>query len=369
MPSDSRRQSPSSRRRSTEPGAQGTPQSRSPLHDEIIDRPAALELLKAVRAAIRTRNYSSRTEEAYLGWIRRFIVFHGKRHPARMGESEVRDFLNDLAVTRKVSASTQNQALSSLLFLYKDVLGRDVRWIWGIVRPKTPKRVPAVLSQEEARALLGAMDGVHWLMASLLYGAGLRLFECLGLRVKDVDQERRQITVRSGKGDRDRVTMLPESVRGALDEQLRKVESLHARDVADGVPVTLPDAYARKSPRAGFDLRWAYIFPSTAAAVDRETGERRRHHMHESVLQRAVKEAVGRAEIRKRATCHTLRHSFATHLLEAGYDIRTIQKLLGHRDVRTTMIYTHVAKKGVLGVLSPVDMLLKEHVLGAEWAA
>ena len=269
MPRNPRRpSSPSARRRSREPRLAGSPQSETAPQTDIIDRPSALELLRALRAAMRTRNYSGRTEEAYLGWIKRFIVFHGKRHPARMGETEVRAFLNDLAVSRNVSASTQNQALSALLFLYRDVLDRDVRWIWGIVRPKTPKRLPVVLSREEVRALLGTMDGVHWLMASLLYGAGLRLFECLGLRVKDVDLERGQIVVRSGKGDRDRVTVLPESVRGELERQLQTVEGLHKRDVAGGVPVTLPAAYARKSPKAGFDWRWAYVFPATTQVLE-----------------------------------------------------------------------------------------------------
>ena len=361
MPRSPRRPSSSfDRRKRAEAKDAATSGSLPESPTDLIDRPAALELLRSVRAAIRTRHYSSRTEEAYIGWIKRFIVFHGKRHPARMGEAEVREFLNDLAVSRRVSASTQNQALCALLFLYRDVLARDVRWICGVVRPKTPKRLPIVLSCDEVRALLAAMAGTNWLMASLLYGSGIRLFECLGLRVKDVDLEREQIIVRGGKGGRDRVTILPESLREALDKQLRSVKELHKRDGADGVPVTLPDAFARKSSGAGFDWRWAYLFPATTIAVDRRTGERKRHHVHESVLQRAVKEAVRRAGIGKRATCHTLRHSFATHLLEAGYDIRTIQKLLGHRDVRTTMIYTHVAKKGVLGVRSPADMLLKE---------
>ncbi len=336
-----------------------------PERSERIDRPSALKLLASVHEAIKTRHYSHRTEEAYLGWMRRFILYHDKRHPARMGELEVRDFLNHLAVEREVSASTQSQALSALLFLYRDVMGRDVDWIDGMVRGKKPKRVPVVLSRREVKALLERMSGQHWLMASLLYGAGLRLSECIELRVKDVDFEREQLVVRSGKGQKDRVTMLPSSVKGPLRKHLRGVRRLHERDARDGTRVTLPDAYAVKSPGAGLDWPWFYVFPSRSVCIDEDSGERRRHHVHESVPQRAVKEAVRRSGISKRATCHTLRHSFATHLLESGQDIRTIQKLLGHRDVRTTMIYTHVVKKGTLGVVSPMDTLVRE--LATPW--
>jgi integron integrase len=327
---------------------------------ELVDRPAGLKLLAAVRAAIRTRHYSDRTEEAYLGWIRRFILHNGKRHPGRLGELEIRDFLNHLAVEREVSASTQSQALSALLFLYRDVLNRNVDWIDGMVRAKAPRRLPVVLSRGEVKAVLGELRGSHWLMASLLYGAGLRLRECIELRVKDLDFERGQITVRSGKGQKDRVTMLPASLFLPLSRQLADVRGLHKSDVANGVPVSLPDAFERKSPGAGLEWGWAYVFPSSNVATRQESGERRRHHVHESVLQRAVKSAVRKSGLAKRATCHALRHSFATHLLETGYDIRTIQKLMGHRDIRTTMVYTHVAEKGSLGVVSPVDALLKE---------
>ena len=342
---------------------EGSPRKKWP---ELVDRPAGLKLLAAVQQAIKTRHYSHRTEESYLGWMRRFIVFHGKRHPGRMGELEVRGFLNHLAVDREVSASTQSQALSALLFLYRDVLGRDVAWIDGMVRAKAPRRLPVVLSRREVRLLLDLMDGRNRLMASILYGAGLRLNECISLRVKDLDFEREQILVRSGKGQKDRVTMLPSVLRSALEAQLADVRELHDADVADGVRVTLPEAYERKSPGAGLDWAWYYLFPSGSRTTHPVSGDIRRHHAHESVLQRAVKEAVRRSRIPKRATCHTLRHSFATHLLESGHDIRTIQKLLGHRDIRTTMIYTHVAKKGALGVLSPVDSLLKED--GVDWA-
>lgn len=332
---------------------------------ERIDRPSALKLLSAVREAIKIRHYSHRTEEAYLGWIRRFILHNGKRHPGRLGEHEVRDFLNHLAVEREVSASTQSQALSALLFMYRDVLGRDVGWIEGMVRAKMPRRLPVVLSRREVKALLAKTSGQHRLMACLLYGAGLRLTECIELRVKDVDFEREQIFVRSGKGQKDRVTMLPAAIKEPLRRHLDGVRRTHKADVAAGVRVTLPDAYEVKSPRAGLDWGWAYVFPSANVCTNEETGEARRHHVHESVPQRAVKEAVRQAGISKRATCHALRHSFATHLLENGHDIRTIQKLLGHRDVRTTMIYTHVVKKGTLGVMSPMDSLVKEQ--GMRW--
>jgi integron integrase len=336
-----------------------------PREHDKLNRPAAEHLLESVRSAVRRRNYSHRTEEAYLAWIRRFIVYHGKRHPANMGELEVREFLNHLAVERDVSASTQNQAMSALLFLYKEVLNRNVGWIHGIARPRKPKRLPIVLSREEARAVLRELRGMHLLMASLLYGSGLRLSECIGLRVKDIDFERNQIVVRGGKGEKDRVTLLPQSIRTALETHLRRVRALHKEDVADGVRTTLPTALERKLPSAGLDWAWTYVFPSRSRSEDPETGAYRRSHVHESVLQRAITEAVRRSGIQKRATCHTFRHSFATHLLESGYNIRTIQKLLGHRDIRTTMIYTHVLSGTKLGVQSPVDMLLGETV--GEW--
>ena len=328
-----------------------------PRDDGTLDRPAAEHLLIAVTAAVRARNYSDRTREAYVGWIRRFIRFHRRRHPARLGEPHVREFLNDLAVRREVSASTQNQALSALLFLYRDVLGRDVSWIHGIVRPKKPKHLPTVLSREEASAVLQELRGTRLLMASLLYGSGLRLTECIQLRVKDVDLERDQILVRRGKGDKDRVTLLPGSLKPVIEKHMNRLRALHKQDVANQVRVTLPGALGRKMPGAGLEWAWAYVFPSRSRSTDEKTGGVHRHHVHESVLQRAVKEAAMRSGIAKRATCHTFRHSFATHLLESGCNIRMIQKLLGHRDLRTTMKYTHVVSGSKLGVQSPLDLL------------
>jgi len=321
-------------------------------------RPSHSRLLASIRAAIRARHYSHRTEEAYVGWVKRFVRFHGMRHPSRLGQKEIREFLTDLAVRRRVSSSTQNQALSALIFLYKDVLRKDVHWISGIVRARKPKRLPVVLSRQEVRAVLGQMRGTTKLMASLLYGAGLRLTECIELRVKDVDFERHQIHVRGGKGDRDRITVLPRRLEPALRKQLGVARAAHERDAARGdVLVTMPGALATKYPNAGREWAWQYVFPASRLCEDAETGDVRRHHVHDSVLQRAVKEAVRKSGVAKRATCHTFRHSFATHMLEAGYDIRTVQKLLGHRDVRTTMIYTHVLTGGELGVRSPVDSL------------
>ena len=315
------------------------------------------ELLDRVRRAIRDRHLSHRTEEAYVGWIRRFVEFHGRRHPATMGEIEVRRFLSHLAVQARVSASTQNQALCAVLFLYRAVLLRKVGWIDGVVRAKRSKRVPVVLSREEVERLLGHLEDTKKIMAALLYGAGLRLLECVRLRVKDIDFDRKQIIVRAGKGRKDRLTMLPESVVDALRAHLATTRGVFDRDLKNGVRVTLPPALERKYPNAGREWAWQFVFPASKPFVDRETGESRRHHIHESVLQRAVKEAVRRSGIAKPATCHTLRHSFATHLLESGYDVRTVQELLGHRDLNTTMIYTHVLNRGHLGVLSPADTL------------
>ncbi len=310
-------------------------------------------LLDRVRATIRARHYSRRTERAYIGWIRRFILFHGKRHPMELGESEMTAFLTHLAVSAGVSASTQNQALSALLFLYRDVLARELEWLEGIVRAKRPARLPVVLSREEVTCLLRHLSGVSRLMASLLYGSGLRLMECCCLRVKDVDFDRREITVRDGKGQKDRVTMLPAGLSAPLAAQIERVRRQHEEDLGSGAgSVELPGALDRKYPRAAWELSWQWVFPATRTYHHRDTGRRRRHHLHESVLQRAVREAALRAGIRRPATCHALRHSFATHLLEAGYDIRTIQELLGHREVSTTMIYTHVLKRGDRGVRS-----------------
>ncbi len=315
-------------------------------------------LLDAVRAEIRTRHYSPRTERADVGWIRRFVFFHGRRHPKDLGEAEVSAFLSDLAVRRNVSASTQNQALSALVFLYTHVLGRDLPWLSDLVRAKRPTRVPAVLSRAEVAAVLSHLHGTEWLMASLLYGAGLRLLECCRLRVKDVDFDRREIVVRDGKSQRDRISLLPDTLTPSLRRHLDAVRAQHARDISGGRgSVEVPDALERKYPRVAYEWAWQWIFPATRFHLHSETGRRRRHHLHESVLQRAVRQAVQLARIPKHASCHTFRHSFATHLLESGYDIRTIQELLGHRDVATTMIYTHVLDRGGKGVRSPLEEL------------
>jgi len=319
----------------------------------------APRLLDRVRIAIRTRHLRPRTEEAYVFWIRRFILFHRKRHPADMAAPEATAFLSSLAVDGHVAASTQNQALCALLFLYRHVLGTELPWLDDLVRAKRPARLPVVLTCEEVAAVLQHVHGVKRLAAALLYGSGLRLLECLRLRVKDVDFARNEIIVRAGKGDRDRRTMLPVALKDALERYVETVRRQHQRDlVADAGWVALPHALGRKYPNAGREWGWQWVFPATRIYVDAESGQQRRHHLHESVLQRAVREAVLRAGIPKHAGCHTFRHSFATHLLEDGYDIRTIQELLGHRDVRTTMVYTHVLNRGGRGVTSPVDRLL-----------
>jgi len=293
-----------------------------------------------------------------VAWIRRYIVFHGKRHPAEMGAVEVTQFLSSLAQQDHVAASTQNQALSALLFLYRQVLQVEMPWLDNVVRVKRSERLPVVLTREEVRAVIRELQGPPRLMAILLYGAGLRLLECARLRVKDVDFATNQIIVRAGKGDRDRVTMLPAVVRTDLVRHVEMVRRQHEADLRHGAGwVELPWALARKYPNAGREWAWQWVFPATRIYVDRETGQRRRHHLHESVLLRAVKEAVRRAGIAKRATCHTFRHSFATHLLEDNHDIRTVQELLGHRDVSTTMIYTHVLNRGPGGVRSPADRM------------
>ena len=315
-------------------------------------------LLDVVRATLRSRHYSPRTEDAYVGWIRRFVRFHGRRHPREMGEAEVTAFLSSLAVDGHVAASTQNQALSAILFLYGEVLRVDVEWLQGLVRARRPARLPVVLTPDEVRRLLAALDGTVWLMASLMYGSGLRLLECVELRVKDLDLDTREVRVRDGKGRRDRVTMIPVRLVEPLAARMAETRRLHEADIRSGAGwVALPDALSRKFPNAGRELAWQWLFPATRTYLDPGSGQRRRHHLHESVLQRAVKAAVTRAGLTKRASCHTLRHSFATHLLAAGYDIRTIQELLGHRDVSTTMIYTHVLNTGGRGVRSPFDEL------------
>ncbi len=313
-------------------------------------------LLDQVRAAIGMLHYSRRTEQAYVHWTKRFILFHGKRHPGEMGEEEIRGFLSHLASGRSVAASTQNQALSALLFLYKHVLRRELKWIDGVARAKRPQRLPTVLTPAEARAVLAQLEGTKWLMASLLYGGGLRLLECLRLRVKDVAFDYRQILVRHGKGAKDRVTVLPETAIEPLRAHLLRVKALHQRDLAEGYgEAHLPFALARKYPRAGCEWGWQYVFPSGKRSADPESGVIRRHHLDEKVLQRAVREAAVRAGVGKPVHCHTFRHCFATHLLENGYDIRTVQELLGHESVETTMIYTHVMNKGGRGVKSPLD--------------
>lgn len=316
------------------------------------------KLLQVLRVNLRLRHFSRRTEEAYVGWVRRFVRFHGLRHPRELGEQEVLGFLAHLRLERGISASTQTQALAALLFLYREVLGRPLSGLGVIPRPRAPVRLPVVLTRSEVEQVLSRLEGTAALVGQLLYGSGLRLLECLTLRVKDVDLERGELRIRRGKGGKDRVTVLARSVRGLLREHLERVRALHQRDLAEGAGwVELPEALGRKYPRAGQSWPWQWVFPAQRKYRDRVTGQVRRHHWHESAMQRAMAEAVRASGIGKRATCHTLRHSFATHLLEAGYDIRTVQELLGHRDVSTTMIYTHVLNRGGRGVESPADRL------------
>jgi integron integrase len=314
------------------------------------------KLLEQVRNVIRRKHFSIRTEQAYTDWIRRFILFHHKRHPLEMGEREVTAFLTHLARVNNVAAATQNQALSALLFLYKEVLQREIGWLEGVERPKKPARLPVVLNREEVQKVFAHLRGTPRLMAGLLYGSGLRLMECVRLRVKDVDLASLRITVRDGKGGKDRITMLPVNVAESMRRHLAKVRAQHEQDLADGFgAVHLPTALERKFGNANRQWVWQYVFPSARIAVDPRSGKSQRHHLAETVLQRALKEAVTVSRITKLATCHSLRHSFATHLLENGYDIRTVQELLGHKDVSTTMIYTHVLNKPGLGVKSPLD--------------
>jgi integron integrase len=316
------------------------------------------KLLDLVRHTIRLKHYSIRTERAYIDWIKRFILFHDKRHPASMGAPEVRTFLSHLAVEQKVAASTQRQALSAIVFLYREILDREVGWLGDLPRAKHPERLPIVFSRTEVRAVLAHVHGQHWLMASLLYGTGLRLMECVRLRVKDVDFEYRQILVRDGKGQKDRITMLPQSLAEPLKRHLEQVKVWHEEDLAEGFgEVYLPFALERKYPGAKRAWGWQYVFPARRRSIDPRSSKERRHHIDEKTLQDAVKRAVHAAKIAKPGSCHTFRHSFATHLLEAGYDIRTVQELLGHKDVRTTMIYTHVLNQGGKGVRSPLDMI------------
>jgi integron integrase len=314
------------------------------------------KLLDQVRDKLRVKHYSIRTEQSYVGWIKRYIYFHGKRHPKDMEARDIEAFLTHLAVAGKVSASTQNQAKSALLFLYREVLEIQLPWLDNVTQAKVPKRLPVVLTVSEVQALLSLLSGTHELIASLLYGGGMRLMETVRLRVKDVDFARHEILVREGKGFKDRVTMLPEAVVAQLKAHLLKVKSLHDEDLAQGYgEVYLPFALDKKYPNAGREWGWQYCFPSKNLSVDPRSGKTRRHHVDEKGVQRAVKQAVRDAGLVKPATPHTLRHSFATHLLQSGYDIRTVQELLGHSDVSTTMIYTHVLNKGGKGVVSPLD--------------
>jgi integron integrase len=313
-------------------------------------------LLDQMRDQIRLRHYSIRTERVYCEWVRRFIRFHQYRHPAEMAAAEIEAFLSDLAVRGNVSASTQNQALAALLFLYKKVLQVDLPWLGEVVRAKKPARLPVVLSVDEVRSVLGQLNGDVWLMASLLYGAGMRLMEVVRLRIKDVDLVRGEIVVRDGKGMKDRVTVLPRRLELPLKKHLAVVRAKHSAELEAGRgDVYLPDALERKYPKAPWEWAWQYVFPAASLSRDPRSGKQRRHHFDEKRIQRAFKSALKAAAIDKLATPHTLRHSFATHLLESGQDIRTVQELLGHSDVKTTMIYTHVLNRGGLGVLSPLD--------------
>jgi integron integrase len=317
------------------------------------------KLLDRIREAARVRHLSLRTEKAYVHWAKRYILFHGKRHPQEMGEAEINAFLTHLAVEGGVSASTQTQALCALLFLYRTVLSRDVGELEGLVRARRKRKLPVVLTIEEVKRILSQLNGTERLFLSLLYGTGMRLAEALRLRVTDVDFAYGQITVRDGKGAKDRVTMLPSSLEQELKDHLKKVKRLHEEDLATGNGrVHLPHALARKYPRAAGEWGWQYVFPGPGLSRDPRSGEHRRHHLHERGIQRAFHDARRAAGIFKHATCHTLRHSFATHLLQSGYDIRTVQEILGHSSVKTTMIYTHVLNRGGRGVKSPLDALV-----------
>lgn len=313
-------------------------------------------LLDEVRAVARMRHLSIRTEQAYVQWIKRFIFFHHKKHPREMGESEIRDFISHLAVEGGITASTQTVALSALLFLYRDVLKQDLPYVSQIERARKPKRLPVVFTRDETKRILAELGGTHWLIAGLLYGSGLRLMECLRLRVKDIEVTYGQLTVRDGKGEKDRVTMLPATLMQSLTRHLQKVKLLHEEDLAAGYgEVFLPYALARKYQNAPKQWGWQYVFPAASRSTDPRSGKQRRHHFSEDAVQKAVKKAIRSARLTKNGSCHTFRHSFATHLLEDGYDIRTVQELLGHKDVKTTMIYTHVLNRGGRGVTSPMD--------------
>lgn len=316
------------------------------------------KLLDQLREGLRARHYSRRTEQTYCSWVRRFIYFHNIRHPAEMAEKEINAFLTHLAVKEKVSASTQNQALSALLFLYRRVIGREIGDLGDVIRARKPKRLPIVMTRKEVKAVLSNLKRDKYLMASIMYGAGLRLSECLRLRVQDIDFDRNEILVRDGKGSKDRITMLPKSLKAPLKDHLKKVKILHHKDLEDGWgSVPMPAALDRKYPNAPKDWRWQWVFPQENRWKNIRTKKQGRYHIDPSLVQKAVRDAVRKAGLTKRATSHTFRHSFATHLLEGGYDIRTVQELLGHNDVKTTMIYTHVLNRGPAGVKSPIDEL------------
>lgn len=319
------------------------------------------KLIPRVHEALRFRRYSLKTEKAYVHWVLRFIRYHGKRHPQEMGASEVTAFLNHLANNGHVAASTQNQALSALLFLYRDVLEVELPWLDGLVRAKAAKRLPTVLTRAEVQSVLAHLTGTRWLMVNLLYGAGLRLNECLSLRVKDVDLPGAKLIVRQGKGNKDRVTLLPKSLIAPLSEHIERVRAMHTVDLTEGLgEAPLPQALAGKYPKAGYLWAWQFVFPSMTHCRDPYTGRTVRYHVHEKTLQRTVKEAARRARIGKPVGCHTFRHAFATHLLEAGHNIRVVQQLMGHKDVETTMIYTHVMNSSLAEVRSPADTLTSQ---------
>jgi integron integrase len=314
------------------------------------------KLLDQVRDSLRLRHYSLHTERTYVQWIKRYILFHGKRHPCEMGKAHIERYLTHLAVNRKVAASTQNQALNAIVYLYHQVLEMELGQLEDVVRAKRPQRLPVVFTHDEVLSLMAHLHGSHWMMAQLLYGSGLRLSECVRLRVKDVDFNYKQILVRDGKGKKDRVTLLPRTAIPALQQHLERVRRIHGRDIDLGFgAVYLPYALSRKYPSAPKEWAWQYVFPAAKRSTDPRSGVVRRHHIGPQSLQRAVKQAIRAAGFAKQGSCHTLRHSFATHLLEDGYDIRTVQELLGHRDVSTTMIYTHVLNRGGRGVISPAD--------------
>jgi integron integrase len=314
------------------------------------------QLIQQTRNLARLKNLSYRTEQSYLHWIKRFFLFYKDRDPRQLGEDDIKHFLTFLATEKNVAASTQNVALCALLFFYQDVLNRELAFINNIARAAMPTRIPVVFTPQEARAILQELSGINFLMASLLYGAGLRLMECVRLRIKDIDFHYNQVQVRAGKGAKDRVTVLPVSLKSALQGQIRAVKELHESDLAAGFgQVQLPYALARKYPQAPQEFHWQFLFPAKKRSIDPRTGLEFRHHIAEDTLQRAVKAAIAASGIKKAGSCHTFRHSFATHLLENGYDIRTVQELLGHNDIRTTMVYTHVLLKGGKGVKSPID--------------